>query len=95
MAVRPVMPEMIHQLRDLVPSPAGVPYVVQVWGDVNADWQGWLVFIAADGSMLRTGREISEGSREALVAWARRLRPDDVSGALARAFPPSAERPAA
>ena len=89
------MAEMIHQLPDLVRAPDGVSYVVQVWGENDERWHGWLVFIAADGSILRTGREMSKVSRAALLVWAMKLGRAQVKRALGRAFAPSAERPAA
>jgi hypothetical protein len=89
------MVDMIRQLPDPVLSAEGVPYVVQVWAEGSVRCHGWLVFIAADGRILRTSRETSRASRAAILRWATRLRPIDLDDALARAFPPSAERPAA
>jgi hypothetical protein len=89
------MAAMIHQLPGPVLSPEGVAYVVQVWAELDGAWHGWLVFIAADGRILRTGRETSQASRAAVRAWASSLHPIDLERALTRAFPPSAERPAA
>jgi hypothetical protein len=89
------MPELIHQYREPVRSPAGVPYVAQAWAHGDGQWHGWLVFIAADGSILRTVREKLYATRHAVVVWAMAQRPADLGRALARAVPPTAELPAA
>ena len=89
------MAELIHQYREPVRSADGVPYVAQAWAHGNGRWHGWLVFIAADGSILRTEREKVYASRHAVIVWAMALRPSDLSRALAGAVPPSAELPAA
>jgi hypothetical protein len=89
------MAELIHQYRDPVRSADGVAYVAQAWGHGNGRWHGWLVFIAADGSILRTAREKVYTTRHAVVVWAMALRSADLSRALARAVPPTAELPAA
>ena len=89
------MGELIHQFRDPVRGPDGVAYVAQAWGHGNGRWHGWLVFIAADGSILRTAREKVYATRHAVLVWAMALRSPDLSRALARAVPPTAELPAA
>jgi hypothetical protein len=89
------MAELIHQYREPVRSPHGVPYVAQAWGARNDRWHAWLVFIAADGSILRTAREKVYASRDAVQVWAVALRASDLARALTRAIPPSAELPAA
>ena len=89
------MAELIYQYPAPVRSADGVAYVAQVWGERDAGWHGWLVFIAADGAILRTPRETSHANRDALAAWAVALRPAQLRGALARAVPPSAQLPAA
>jgi hypothetical protein len=89
------MGELIHQFREPVRSPDGVPYVVQAWGHGDGRWHAWLVFIAADGTILRTEREKVYASRHAVHIWALGLRQADLARALARAVPASAELPAA
>ena len=89
------MGELIHQFAEPVNAADGVAYVAQVWAEFDTRWHGWLVFIAADGRILRTGRETSQASRDAMAVWAAGLRPIYLDGALARAVPPSAEMPAA
>jgi len=89
------MAELIHQYPDPLPSADGVAYVAQAWAELDVRWHGWLVFIAADGRILRTARGTSHATREAVRAWAARLRPPALTRALARAVPSSAELPAA
>ena len=72
-----------------------MPYVAQAWGQRDGRWHSWLVFIAADGSILRTAREKVYASRHAVLRWATALRPADLGRALARAVPSTAKRPAA
>jgi len=87
--------ELIHQFRDPIRAAAGVSYVVQAWGATDRGWHGWLVFIAADGSILRTGRLIARRNREHLRRWAMRLPIAALDDALAHAVPTSTELPAA
>jgi hypothetical protein len=89
------MAELIHQFPDPVRSAAGVPYVAQVWGEGDARWSGWLVFIAVDGHILRTVRSTPRSNRDAVRRWALGLRPAHLSRALARAIPASEALPAA
>jgi hypothetical protein len=89
------MGELIHQFREPVRSADGVAYVAQAWGHGNGRWHAWLVFIAADGCILRTEREKVYATRHAVHVWALGLRPSDLTRALARAVTPSAELPAA
>lgn len=89
------MAEMIHQYAAPVESADGVSYIAQAWAERDDRWHGWLVFISADGRILRTARETTQATRDAMVVWAMGLRPVYLDGALTRAFPPSAELPAA
>jgi hypothetical protein len=87
--------ELIYQVRQPVRAADGTAYVAQAWGQRNDRWHAWLVFIAADGRILRTAREKAYASRDAVLVWAVALRAADLARALARAVPPSAELPAA
>jgi hypothetical protein len=87
--------QLIHQFREPVRSGDGVLYVAQAWGEQSDRWHAWLVFIAADGRILRTAREKVYASRDAVHVWALSLRPADLGRALARAIPATAELPAA
>ena len=88
------MAELIVQLADPV-NADGVAYVAQVWAEANHRWRAWLVFIAADGRILRTEHETTGAGRDAIRAWAGGLRVPDLEQALRRAVPPSAQLPAA
>ena len=87
--------ELIYQYREPVKAPSGAPYVAQAWAQRNGRWHSWLVFIGADGSILRTPREKTYTSRDAVLVWAVSLRGPDLGRALARAVPATAELPAA
>jgi len=89
------MAALIQQFSDPIHSDDGVSYVVQAWAERAGAWQGWLVFIAADGSILRTTPLTSSSSRDMVRRWAARLPRRALTAALARAIPPSAELPAA
>jgi hypothetical protein len=83
------MPELIHQFADQVKGSDGVIYAVEVYGESRADgtWEGWLEFkpLTGMGPVLRTPRETSQPSREALAYWASGLEPVYLDGAFARA----------
>jgi hypothetical protein len=89
------MAELIHQFRDPVASPDGVLHVAQAWAERHRGWHGWLVFIAADGRIVRTPHESTHPSRDAVRTWASTMSAAELRGALQRAVPPSAEMPAA
>jgi hypothetical protein len=89
------MAELIHQFRDPVPSPDGVLHVAQAWAERHRGWHGWLVFIAADGRIVRTAAETTFRSRDAMHAWASAMSAAELRGALQRAVPPSEAMPAA
>ena len=68
----------------------GTEYRIQVWGEPRPDgtWVGWLEFVPAAGEpRLRTDRETTQPSREALAYWATGLEPVYFEGAFARAHP--------
>ena len=89
------MAELIHQFREPITSRGGVSYVAQAWMEHDGDWKGWLVFIAADGAILRTGHLCAYPSRDMMRRWAARLPARALAAGLARAVPASAELPAA
>jgi hypothetical protein len=63
-------------------------YRAQVCGRPNGHiWEGWIEFIAADGSIVRrTPRETTQPDRDALVYWSQGLSATYLEGALARTF---------
>ncbi len=83
------MPELIWEHAVEVED-ADVVYAPRTWGEMRADgtWSGWLEFqpIRGGGTVLRTGQETSQPSRDALVYWASGLEPIYFEGALDRAF---------
>lgn len=72
-----------------------VAYRAQVAGrQVDHLWEGWIEFIALDGSdVRRTPRETTQPDWDALVYWAGGLSGTYLEGAMARALDP-APRPA-
>lgn len=86
------MPELIHEYSFVYRSEDGTSYVLRAWGESRTDgtWEGWLEFIPADGAggggrALRTGRETTQPSRDAVAYWASGLEPVYFEGAFARA----------
>ena len=53
-------------------------------------WEGWIEFVATDGSVATTARETTQPDRRALEYWATGLEPIYLEGALARALDPVA-----
>jgi len=87
---------LIHQFDEPVRAADGGMYVAQVWAEADGSRvHAWIVFIAADGRILRTARETTRRDRDGVRAWARRLHARRLRDALARAVPSSAELPAA
>ena len=64
-------------------------YIVRICGQERADgtWEAWLEFHPADGRgpVLRTERETSQSSRDAIDVWASGLESVYFEGAFARA----------
>jgi hypothetical protein len=83
------MPELIHEYSYLYRSEGGTAYVMRAWGEAREDgtWEGWLEFMpTGNGSpALRTGRETTQPSRDAVAYWASGLEPVYFEGAFARA----------
>jgi hypothetical protein len=90
------MVEMIHEHVVHVRTPNGDAYVPRTYGERQADgmWEAWLEFdpISRNGPTLRTERETSQATREALEVWSSGLESVYFEGAFARArviSPPS------
>jgi hypothetical protein len=83
------MSELIHQHSTHVRTPEGELFVVRTYGqpDISGLWQGWLEFAPPDtpDPVLKTDRETTQPSRQALEYWARGLEPIYFEGAFARA----------
>jgi hypothetical protein len=79
---------LITELAEQLLDGSGTAYVVRIFGHERADatWEGWLEFMATDGSsVLRTARETTQSKREDLAYWALGLEPSYLEGAFARA----------
>lgn len=81
------MAELIQTYAEVVRDAQGSAYTVHACGEPRADgnWEGWLEFRSAAGTMRRTGRETTQPNREALAYWASGLEPIYLDGAFARA----------
>ena len=83
------MTELIHEHHTHVRTPEGVAYVPRTVAERQADgmWEGWLEFrpLGRNAPVLRTARETSQRTREAIVAWALGLESVYFEGAFARA----------
>ena len=81
------MAEVIHVYQTPLEA-GGRWWSVQAWGGERDDarWEGWLVFVPADGSPpLATERETTQNTAEALAYWASGLTPTYLEGAFERA----------
>jgi hypothetical protein len=82
------MAELIHKHSTHVRTPEGETFSTTVCGerDFYGVWTAWLEFSARDGQIrMRTERETTQPTREALDYWASGLEPIYVKGAFARA----------
>ena len=81
------MAESIYTYQTIV-FHGGREWTVEAWGEGREDgrWEGWLVFVPADGSLpLATPRETTQSNRQALTYWASGLEPIYLEGAFTRA----------
>jgi hypothetical protein len=83
------MAELIHEHHARIRTPDGVAYVPRTYAAQQSDgtWEAWLEFDPVDprASVLRTDRETSQASRQALETWASGLEIAYFEGAFARA----------
>ena len=83
------MAKLIHEHVVHVRTPEGQVFVPRTYGERQADgtWEGWLEFDPIDGHgpALRTERETSQATRDALEVWASGLEAVYFKGAFARA----------
>jgi hypothetical protein len=83
------MAQLIHEHLTHVVTAEGERFTARTYGepDGNGVWQGWLEFVPTDtrAPVLRTERETTQPSRQALEYWAEGLEPIYFEGAFARA----------
>jgi hypothetical protein len=83
------MANLIHEHSTHIRTPDGRAYLARTYGELQADgaWIGWLEFEPIDkiGPVLRTDRETSQASRDALESWASGLEAVYFEGAFGRA----------
>jgi hypothetical protein len=85
------MAELIHEHVMHIRTPEGEKFVARTYGEQqsNGVWEGWLEFDPIGGHApppsLRTEREISQATREALENWACGLEAVYFEGAFERA----------
>jgi hypothetical protein len=79
---------LIHEHAAMIKN-NNATYIVRIYASERSDhtWEGWLEFHPTDKSksMLRTGQETSQPSRDTIEYWALGLEPVYLEGALARA----------
>jgi hypothetical protein len=84
------MVELIHEHHTHIRTPEGIAYVPRTYALQQADgmWEAWLEFDPIDRDLptLRTERETSQASREAVHIWASGLERAYFEGAFARAY---------
>jgi hypothetical protein len=87
--------ELIHEHHTHIRTPQGLAYVARTFAMPNGDglWEAWLEFHSLDhaGPALRTDRETTQSTAEAVAYWASGLEPVYLEGAFARAHLVSAE----
>jgi hypothetical protein len=82
------MAELIHRHSTHVRTPEGEIFTANICGERQSDglWAGWIEFHDQAGHVrLRTDRETSQSSRDALDYWATGLEPVYIEGAFSRA----------
>ncbi len=92
------MARLVHTFTAPLTDPAGMPHLVQAWGEQREDglWEGRLLFLPVDGGIsLVTGRETTQSNLDAIAYWANGLEAVYLEGALGRAVPFDGRRAAA
>ena len=83
------MVELIHEHHTLIRTPEGLEYLPRTYALERPDgiWEAWLEFapVDADAPALRTARETTQASRDAVVSWASGLERAYFEGAFGRA----------
>jgi hypothetical protein len=81
------MADLVHDCAYRVTEPGGDSYRVRALAEKKRNvWIGWLEFSSEnDGSILRTGEETSQPTKDDVAYWASGLQPVYLEGALRRA----------
>ncbi len=83
------MVELIHVHHARIRTPEGLEYVPRSYALERPDgmWEGWLEFSPTDTAAptLRTSRETTQSSRDAVISWASGLEGAYLEGAFSRA----------
>lgn len=84
------MAEVLVRFTERIAAEDGTWYLPQACGGIADDglWEGWIEFVSASGSAVRTPRETEQPNRDALVYWAEGLTVAYLEGALDRALAP-------
>jgi len=79
--------ELIHEFVAPLEDEQGHVYAARVLGRPlpNGMWEGIVQFTAEDGTVLESGRETLQSSRDALSYWASGVEPVYLEGAFVRA----------
>jgi hypothetical protein len=82
------MADALVRFTEAIRDENGASYHAQASGAVGTDglWEGWIEFVGADGTSLRTPRETEQPNRIALIYWAEGLSVAYLEGALHRAL---------
>jgi hypothetical protein len=89
------MAQLVHERLLPLTDPGGRAYDrAYVYAEAGpVTWAAWIEFVPTDeGAVLRTGRETTQSSLEAVAYWATGLQPTYLEGALGRAWRRTAER---
>jgi hypothetical protein len=90
------MADLVHEHSVTIQTPKGATYTARTYAEPQRDgtWQGWIEFRPLDGrgGTLRTDRETTQPTREAVAYWASGLQPVYFEGAFERAYTAWPER---
>ncbi len=89
------MSEVLVRFTGRIPDNDGKAYLPQACtGPAEGLWEGWIEFVAEDGSAVRTPRETIQPNRDDVDYWAKGLTATYLEGALTRALdkPPAVLR---
>lgn len=83
------MAELIREHHTRIHTPEGLTYVASTRAEqtLTGTWEAWLEFhpVERGAPVLKTGRETSQASRQAIDVWASGLEATYLEGAFGRA----------